>query len=300
MRKALWCIYLVVFCSWFAMAEDNQEVESADEIILWNQNFTEGYSLRFIFMLAELSQDKFGPFELTRSAELEQGRAIKELQKGTHLNIAVMGNEATREASNPPIYYPIDKGALGLRVCFIRKGNQTRFNTIRNATDARAENIVFGAGTYWPDKAIFESNGFSVLSSPIFDNLFGSLQKDRFDCLTRSVSEVSADLERFGKSKFDVEDGLAFVYPLANFIYVGPNQRLRERMEYGIQRAKDTGRLNELSSQLLEKDLIDIKFFQRRMVILQNPNLTEKARQAINQYGFITFESANANARAKH
>jgi ABC-type amino acid transport substrate-binding protein len=261
-------------------------------MILWNQNFTEGYSHQFIRMIADLSSDKFGPYILEKSPVLEQGRAIKELQKGIHLNIAVMGNEAEREYQNPPIYFPVDRGALGLRVCFIAKGKQALFDGIRNAADARKNNIVFGSGTYWPDKEIFESNGFSVLSSPVFDNLFNSLYKDRFDCLTRAVSEVTKDLERYGDENIDIEQRLAFVYPLANFIYLAPQPRLRARMEYGIERAKETGQLEALASQYLEKDLVKNQFFKRRMIILQNPNLTEKAREAINQYGFIAFEKS--------
>ena len=108
---------------------------------------------------------------------------------------------------------------------------------------------------------------------------------------------MAKDLERYGSEKIDVEQRLAFVYPLANFIYLAPQPRLRARMEYGIERAKETGQLETLASEYLEKDLLKNQFFKIRMIILQNPNLTEKAREAINQYGFITFEKSTQPIR---
>lgn len=281
---AMWLVFLC--CTSNAFAQNGK-----DNIVLWNQNYLEGHSLQFVTLLADLSVEKFGEYTLEPSAPLEQGRAIRELKKQHFLNVAVMGNDSEREALIEPIYYPVDKGALGLRVCLIRKGDQVRFNQIRDAESARASKLIFGLGSYWPDTPIHITNGFTVLSLPVFDDLFDALHMQRFDCLSRSISEATMDQARFGEHHFDVEQRLAFVYPLANFIYTAdPN--LKSRFEYGLQRALETGELERLSQHHLSEEIENARFFSRHLIILQNPKLSDRAREAINSHGIMSFEQS--------
>ncbi len=267
-------------------------VFALDELVLWDKNFDQGNSAQIISLIAEATVEEFGPYTLNRSAPLEQGRAVEELSRGRNLNIAIMGNDAGREELLDPIYIPVDKGELGMRICLIKKGSQEKFVDLKNAQQTRQKDIVFGLGSFWPDTPIHSANGFNVYSTPVFESLFRALAKGRFDCMSRSISEISADYHRHKDLAIEVEQKLAFVYPLANFVYLPKDSYLRPRIEAGLRHLLEQGTLERVNNEYLQEHLTELSFFTRKLIILENPNLTLSARSAINEHGLISFEQA--------
>lgn len=260
------------------------------KVVVWDQNFQQGYTLEVLQLLAKASEDKFGPIRLVQSQPIEQGRAFEELNKGKYLNLVVMGNHAQREERIAPIYVPVDKAELGLRVCLVHSDNTALFKDVKNVKDTREKGLVFGTGMHWPDKAIIESNGLDTYTSSSFKNLFNALRAKRFDCLSRSIAEAFKDVELHGGNDLVVDEHIAFVYPLADFIYV-KSPELKARFEYALQKTLKSGELKALKDSHITDELKETEFFSRKMIVLENPSLTEAARKAINEHGFITFEA---------
>ena len=48
-----------------------------DQFVLWDQNFEQGNSAQIIQLIAEATVPEYGPYSLSRSIPLEQGRAIE-------------------------------------------------------------------------------------------------------------------------------------------------------------------------------------------------------------------------------
>ncbi len=260
------------------------------EVVVWDQNFQQGYTLEVLKLLAKASEDKYEPIRLVQSQPIEQGRAFEELNKGKYLNLVVMGNHAQREERIAPIYVPLDKAELGLRVCLVHSDNTALLKGVKNVKDTKERGLVFGTGMYWPDKAIIESNGLDTYTSSSFKNLFTALKAKRFDCLSRSIAEAFKDVEKHGGNDLVVDEHIAFVYPLADFIYV-KSPELKARFEYALQKTLKSGELQALKNSHITDELNETEFFSRKMIVLENPSLTEAARKAINEHGFITFEA---------
>ena len=174
-------------------ASTQQREPEKDVFVLWGRGYDLPHVLDTLTMLAEVSRDQFGDFEILRSEHLEQGRAVEEMVRGQLLNVAVFGTDAAREQRLLPIYYPVEKGMLGLRICLIRTGEQARFDKIWRIDDLRQNKLRVGVGSHWPDTPILQRNQVPLETSPVYENLFKMLAQGRFDCMTRSVNEIEQE-----------------------------------------------------------------------------------------------------------
>ncbi|GFD88273.1 hypothetical protein KUL152_04990 [Tenacibaculum sp. KUL152] len=264
------------------------------DIKIWNRDEDVPGMVDYIELFAELTVDEFGPYTLTSSIPLEQGRAIKELQSGNLLNLAVMGNDIERESMFIPIYYPLDRGLLGMRLCVVRVSDKDLLADIKNLEDIRRERLIIGSGTHWPDTAILLANEVPLSVSPRFDSLLTMLNYERFDCLHRSINEIGAESIKYAANELMVDEHIALVYPLANIIYVSPKEpKLAERMKRGLELAIEQNKLSPIYEKYFGQVLQETTFYSRRLILLENPNLTTEARKAINEHGLISFEKAH-------
>lgn len=271
--------------------------EDADRVILWDRNYDKAYLLDVIHMALRLSQKEFGKFEIVRSVPLEQGRVFADLDIGGLVNVAIAAASLEREKQHQPIYIPVDRGLLGFRVCLINNG-KINFNGINVLKDFSKRNIMLGVGTHWPDKQVYESNGLRVLSSPLYQNLFEMLEKDRFDCLPRSISELDMELEQHAGQNFAAEPSLALIYPNADFVFVSKKEgRIETRLELGLNKALESGEFQSLFQKYYQGIMTKHNFYNRKLLILENNNLSQAAQKAINQYGVASFLTANSLAQ---
>lgn len=279
---------ITIFILIFVFAPVSQ-AEQLDSIKLWNRNYEKSYLLEVVELALTLTEAEYGKFEIAPSVALEQGRVFAELNTGTLVSLAITGINKEREAKFNPILIPVDKGLLGFRICLVNN-SRISFLNINVLKDFARQNIVLGVGAHWPDKQIYEANGLRVLSSPLYENLFEMLEKRRFDCLPRSISELDYEIKAHDKHNFSAEREIALVYPNADFIYVSQaTPRLRERLKSGITRAIESGEFSLLFNRYYADVMQKFNFYGRKLLILENPNLSPEARQAINRYGIASF-----------
>ena len=210
---------------------------------LWYRNYRSDYMRTQVENLLMLSEHQFGTATLIASKQLEQGRAFASLEYNNEIDLFIGGIERDREKDANTIYFPIDRGVLGLRVCLIKKHNG-KFNTVKNLSDLQSSPLLFGTGTHWPDTKILMHNSLKTVLSPGYENLFTMLSRNRFDCLPRSIAEIELEHEQqqLVFPDLTIEKSLVFVYPVAEFMFVSnSNEALKKRLEYGIKKSLDDG-----------------------------------------------------------
>ena len=243
-----------------------------------------------VTLAAELTKDEYGSYLIEPSIEMEQGRAFAQLTHNQDVNLVIGGVDKERERTARTIYFPLSRGLLGFRLCLINESKPNIFYNLESVKDFKKASLTIGLGTHWPDRKIIESNGLQTMPSPVSSSLIDMLSAHRFDCFLRSIGEVEYELKTYADRQVMLDEHIAFIYPFANFIFINPaNERLHERLRKGLLLASKNNKFNQHFNKHYRNLLYTYKLYERKLFFLKNPNLSEKASNAINQYGIASF-----------
>lgn len=279
-RRRRYCLTLLL---WLAPVAAWAEA-AVQDVVVWNRLADNAVAYQVLQMALEHSVERFGPYRLTLSRPMEQGRMMHELQRGALVHVANFAPNAERERRLIPIRIPVTQGLLGYRVCLIRAGEQAAFDAVAGREDWTRQGLSIGQGTHWPDTAILEANGLRVVRSVKYEPLFDMLAKGRFDCFSRSVSEVLPELEKHADKGLVLEKGLVVVYRLPTFFFVSKQHPvIAQRLKYGMQQLIADGSLAAFIRRQFAAPLKAIGIQHRRVVALENPLLTDETRAILAQ-----------------
>lgn len=286
-RSALPGILLLAFAALLLIPVPGHSENPAHSYILWYRNYDSG-AIRSLLELAFDKTPEYGSYQLVRSNEMAQGRAMMELARKSRrlLDIATVATSLEREEELNAIPVPIDGGLLGLRVCVIEKGNKKRFEGIQSLADLNGQGIVIGQGAHWPDTPILRTAGISVVTHSRYEVLFGMLERGRFDCFARGVSEVLYDLERRDNPNLVVEPRLLIAYPMPSYFFTGPDDhKTAQRIQLGLERAIEDGSFARYLRTWYGRPVQELDLRKRVTINLPNPHLSEESarvgRQAL-------------------
>ncbi|MDH3353893.1 MAG: hypothetical protein OEL79_01615 [Chromatiales bacterium] len=256
--------------------------EKSEEIIVWNRLIDNPVAYRVLTLALDQSVPEFGPYRLTSSTPMEQGRMVAELEHNNSIHVASFAPNAERESRLLPVRIPVTKGLLGIRVCLIRKGTQELFNGVQSLEEWRERGLTIGQGTHWPDTTILEHNGLTVRKTAKYESLFKMLISKRFHCFSRSVSEVLPELDRYAEQGIELERNLALVYRLPTFFFVSrDNPRLARRLNRGMQLAQQDGSFDRLINENYAPQFKQLGLSQRTAIPLDNPLLSNETRAIV-------------------
>lgn len=234
-----------------------------------------------------LTATEYGQSYVVFSTKMEQGRALKELRSGRNLDVYWAGTSTDRESHLLPIKVPLLKGLLGFRIALIREERFDDFSALETLEQLRS--FTACQGDHWLDSDILESAGIVVRRSPIYENLFNKLYAERCDFFPRGVHEAFGEVQA-RKHKYPsliVYPDLIVYYPFPMYFFVSPeNGVLAERIELGLERAIDSGFLEQLlkehpvTSHLFPID----KWLHTKTVVLNNPLLPENVNVEEKRY----------------
>ena len=254
--------------------------EPAKDYVLWYRN----YDSPPVIALVRLALDEtpeYGPYTISRSVVMGQGRAVRELSE-SHRDFVTIANVATsldRERDLMAIPIPIDGGLLGFRVCVIKKANQAKFRGIQSLDDLTRRGIRIGQGRHWPDTSILRANGVEVIANTRFETLFRMLENDRFDCFARGVNEVLFDLDDIKDSNLMIEPNLLIAYPMPSYFFVAPDdQETAMRIQLGMERAIRDGRFARYLKRFYLVAVNSLNLEHRTVLVLNNPLLSDDSR----------------------
>jgi len=134
-----------------------------------------------------------------------------------------------------------------------------------------------GQGAHWPDTQILRTNGFKVVGSSRYKELFDMLKARRFDFFPRGLHEPWRELDDVKDPTLIVEKKLVIHYPAPGYIFTAKeNQKLADRIERGFRAAIKDGSFNKLffNHPTIAKVLELAKLKERRIFRLKNPLLS--------------------------
>ena len=208
--------------------------------------------------------------------DLTQTRMVEDTLNNS-LDIIWAGTSKDLEEQLELVRIPLYKGLLGHRFLIIRKGEQAKFDQIKNLDDLRK--IRLGQGTAWADTKILEANGLNVVKTMKYLNLFFMLDGNRFDAFPRAVFEPFGEVDKHPELNLTVEKHLMLVYKLDFFLFVNKNKKkLARDLELGLNRAIADGTFDKvfMSAPSVQEAITKGDLKNRLIIPLKNPLITEQ------------------------
>ena len=256
----------------------------ANEIIVWNRLSDNPVSYKILQLALDKTKPTYGPYTLKSSIAMEQGRVINELKRNQRVHVASFAPTNKRESELLPVRIPVTRGLLGLRVCLIKEGNQHRFTNADTLQQWNKQGLSIGQGRHWPDTAILEANNINVVKSTKYMTLFVMLTKNRFDCFSRSVSEVLPELNKHKNKGIALEQEHLLVYRLPTFFFVSRlNKPLAQRIEKGLRLANMDGSFSKIIRLAYRDNFKNLKLNSRKTIYLDNPYLSNETSKILQE-----------------
>ncbi len=162
-------------------------------------------------------------------AEMEQGRAVRELEKGQILDLFWMGTDRDKEQQLRAIRIPLERGLMGFRMLTIRRNQIDKFSQISSLQ--QLHKLTACQGLSWPDTKILQNAGLKVQTSPVYENLFKQVNAGRCDYFPRGLHEGQTELrERIALYPDLVRSpNLILHYPFAIYFFTGKQNEALDR-----------------------------------------------------------------------
>lgn len=214
-----------------------------------------------------------GPSRLQAyNEDLTQNRGTSLLQSG-EIDVAAFGTNAEREAKLLPVKIDILRGIVGFRVFVIRAEDRAR---IARMDDRALRTLTFGLNSQWADLPIMQANGFTVETSPGYENLFAMLSTGRFDAFPRGLNEAQRELAAHKKRypQLVVEQTKALFFPYPVYFWVNKNNAaLARRIAHGLELALADGSFRKLFEAYHAAEIAEMAKGKRHVIRLNNPFL---------------------------
>lgn len=209
------------------------------------------------------------PPNVSVSLPMQQGRAIRELEKGMLINVFWVGTDKQKEARLRAVKIPLERGLMGFRRFIVRRDKAALF---RQVTDLeQLKKFTACQGTHWPDSPILEQAGLHVLKSPVYENLFEQLNAKRCDYFPRGFHEGLAEIEQRKHRLPDLtlHQALILYYPFTVYFFVQKqDEKLALAIEAGLRAMiKDGSFYRHIRSHPLFKDVFPLSQWQNQRVI---------------------------------
>jgi hypothetical protein len=242
-----------------------------------NYDETKEYKYQLLQLVLEKTEKTDGPFKIQApQQELPQARDFEMVKQG-YVDVILTSTSKEREQELHPIRIPFDKGLYGYHIAIINESDQPKFSAIR--TPADLQKLWAGLNEIWPETQIFRTNGFNVVATSGYRELFAMLKERRFDYFPRCAHEPWRELRDMNIPGLVVETDLVIHYPTPGYIFTSKdNLKLADRLERGFRVALEDGSFDRLfynHPDMKEAlDRADLK--NRRIFELKNPLLPEE------------------------
>lgn len=215
-----------------------------------------------------------GAFVLqTWPPRVERSRALFELARGEHLDVAWAVTNREREAALLPVRIPLDRGLSGWRICLVRRADVDRFAEVDQLADLAR--FRAGLGFDWAETAVLRANGLPVVTGSNTDSLPAMLAGGRFDYYPRPLRQAWTDMQKYARLDLEVEPHIVLRFPSALYLFVNKaNTTLAALLRQGLRKAIDDGAFEKLFTAQYSAYLQRAALGQRRIFQLENPSLT--------------------------
>lgn len=214
------------------------------------------------------------PYQSEGSAGVSDARKFSDLEGG-ELDIMWSMTSKDLEQRFRPLYYPLYRGILGMRVGLVRADRAQLFAGVRNLADL--QRFTAGQGKTWSDTFILEANGLKVAKTLKYPNLFPMLEGGRFDYFPRGLYEPWAEIDSHRELNLVVEPHLLIKYTAPLYFFTRKdNAALAERIAKGLEAMIADGSYDQLffADAQVREGLAKANLPARTVIELDNPYLT--------------------------
>ncbi len=237
--------------------------------------FPSGTIYEYRWKLLELAlthtNDMAKPLQLAPFTEnVTQNRGLSLLESGA-IDVIALGTNAEREAQLLPVKIDILRGIVGFRLLVIRAADQKRITQMDDVS--LRKQLMFGLNSQWADLPIMRANGFSVITSSDYENLFVMLAANRFDAFPRGLNEARRELDERKQNypQLAIEKSRALYFPYPVYFWVNKNNvALAKRIELGLNRSLADGSFRKLFESYHAAEIAAIKKEKRKVILLDN------------------------------
>ena len=262
---------------------------SEQTLFLWEQNFKFPQNIALLKLALERAEEEYGKIEIKAASASSLIDAFSTLELDeTGFDAVISAVDLDREGRFLPVYVPLNRGLLGFRLCLINPNQQSMFDQINAREDFSKFSVSITQGKTSPDVDILEFNTIDVVVDDTDNLRIENLINNTAQCYSRSLIEVGHDLDKF--DSVALESSLMLVYPLADIIYFRQGaQTLKDAIEYGLQALIEDGSYMEEFYSAYAEIFEKYRIYERKLLLLPHPSLSEKARSAINNHGLASF-----------
>lgn len=240
------------------------------------------YPYELLNRVLAVTESKYGKAIIKETPIQAVQKRYRKLLNSKDIDVLWAVTSKERENEIEPIRVPIAKGLFGVRVCIIKKGNESKFENIHSLEDWKRKNLTIIQGHDWSSTEIFRTSNLSVFTATSYDQLFVMVSQGEGDCFSRSVVEAYDEIKTQLKSnsqigtQLTIDKRILFHYPAAFYFFVRKgNLQLKTRIEEGLNILKSNHQFEDLFNKYY-KDVLDLADLKNRVVIeLSNLNLPE-------------------------
>lgn len=235
--------------------------------------------------ILQLALDKtvaeFGPYELRGIPPMNRARTLAALSHNVYPNLILQmsyEDELAEQDKLAFIPFPLDRGALSYRICFMRDTIKKSIVDLTRIT--QLQHYSFGSGIGWADTKILRHNNLSVVESGTVVSLFRMTKAGRIDLFCRGPMEFFYEQQDPNSLGLTSDSHLALYYPLPKFFFAHKdNQAALDRVQKGLEIAYQDGSFNNLWSKRHITALTRAQLKQRNLIKLENPLIKHLPRQ---------------------
>jgi len=251
--------------------------------------FNNSHVMSLLKAALEASSSRYGAYELKVSTlHMERERLLQEMLRGVSVNLSGQVTSAEWERGLIPIRIPLDKGLSCYRVSLIDGRKQSLFNTVRTLDELKQYSV--GAGRQWSSTSIYRQAGLPLVESNSTLGLHNMLAAGRFQYFPRAIDEAVYEQAAYVQEfpALAVERSFALYIPAPRYFFIGgQQQRLAQRLEYGLQRLIADGRYDQLFHQFYDGLIEQSGLRKRRIFRLANPELSPLTPLHVKAYWYV-------------
>lgn len=282
-RRVASCSMLMLLVCQSAFANNPSDLN------LWSENINFQAYKEFLENALMKAEPIFGPISLKSAPAKDYETAFTLLAKNeSGFDAVISATNAVREANFLPIYFPLDRGLLGVRLCIINPQAQSAFTAVTTHSDFTKKSLSVTLNGAWPDKQIMDENGIPVTTLSTHAERLALVTDSLTHCYSRSILEIDDELSV--RNDLVTESNLLMVYPQADILYVRKGaEKLAAALQYGLEKSYADGSF----LAIYDKYFLTVKekhtLYDRKIIFLRSPLLSNKGLEAINRYGIFSF-----------
>lgn len=218
--------------------------------------------------------DEFGPYKIQYSQHMNFSRAIKIASVNQLQNFFFKNSyeESLEKSGLTPVYFPVDLGIVGKRVCFVNPKIKDEFLKVK--TLSQLSLYVHGQGQDWSDVKILRYNNLKVQEYPTYESLFSAVAIGRVDLFCRGANEIKSEFEKYSTVVKDLmmDSHIVINYNLPRFFYTHKNNvRAKKRIEKGLRIIFENGEYEKLWQKEYRASVEFSNLSKRLFINLENP-----------------------------